>query len=204
MARRKIKTSISSHDYCFVCRRKRSQRIRPIKINLKAIIHVYKKLKILIKEDSRCCKSHLNDSGLIKDECLSQIGTKLKSYNNQLLTMLDNLNTKEKSVLEKFDDWDKLEESLCLEITGWTKNQLMKFSKFISSINDNQNRSKMQLIALYRYWLRTGTNQSVLAKLFNSTTKQQDISNYLSQVREAINNDFVPFYLGVKNSRDFF
>ena len=167
-------------------------------------IHIYKKLKILIKEDSRCCKNHLNDHGLIKEECFPQIGTSLKSYKNQLISMLDNLYPKEKSVFEKFDDIEMLEESHCLEITGWSKDQLIKFSEFITSINDNMNRNKIQLIALYRYWLRTGTNQSVLAKLFNSTTTQQDISNYLSQIREAINIDFVPFYLGSNNSREFY
>lgn len=204
MVRRKISSSISSHDYCFVCRRKRSERIRPIKISLNAIINVYKKLKIIIKEGSRCCKNHLNDFGLLKDECLSQIGTKFKSYNNQLINMLDNLHTKEKSVIEKFDDWNSLEESHCLEVTGWTKEQLMKFSEFITSINENQHRNKIQLIALYRYWLRTGTNQSVLAKLYNNSTTQQDISNYLSQIRVAINKDFVPFYLGANKPRDFY
>jgi hypothetical protein len=41
--------------------------------------------------------------------------------------------------------------------------------------------------------------------MFKTNTSQQEISSYLSQIRHAINKDFVPFFLGAKHkSRDFF
>lgn len=118
--------------------------------------------------------------------------------------MFDMFEVGEKSVFEKFKDISSVQDSHCIEITGWTKKQFLDFSKFITSIKNSKNRSKEQLIALYRYWLRTGTNQSVLAKIFKKGCSQQAISKYLSQIRKAINDDFVPFFLGADRKREFF
>jgi hypothetical protein len=59
------------------------------------------------------------------------------------------------------------------------------------------------LIAIYLFWLRKGIDQSSLA-LFKNQTNQRQISHYLSQIRAAINSDFVPFYLGAHKGREFF
>ncbi|RNA05622.1 hypothetical protein BpHYR1_005434 [Brachionus plicatilis] len=129
MSTKKIETALNPYDCCFICKRKRSDRI----IN----------------------------------------------------------------VFEKFKNISSVQDSpTCIEITGWTKKQFLDFSKFITSIKNSKNRSKEQLIALYRYWLRTGINQSECS--------QQAISKYLSQIRKAINDDFVPFFFGPKEKENFF
>lgn len=49
-----------------------------------------------------------------------------------------------------------------------------------------------------------GIDQRSLALLKNGTS-QQDISSYLSQTREAISKDFVPYFLGANSrTREFF
>ncbi|CAF1070135.1 unnamed protein product, partial [Brachionus calyciflorus] len=97
-----------------------------------------------------------------------------------------------------------LENVYCHQITGWSKNKFIKFSNYITSINETSGRSKNQLIALYRYWLRKGIDQFTLSKLFSETSNQSQISQYLDQIRRAINKDFVPFFLGTTKGRDFF
>jgi hypothetical protein len=96
-----------------------------------------------------------------------------------------------------------LEDQYCLKITGWTKTQLNQFSSYLK-LNDNKFRTKLELIAIYRYWLRKGIDQSSLS-MFKNETNQQDISRYLGSARVAINRDFVPFFLGAENkTREFF
>ncbi|RNA19707.1 vacuolar sorting-associated 13c [Brachionus plicatilis] len=204
MAPRKIQAAVTTNHKCFICHRKRSERIKPSRISMNLVLHAYKKHKIVINENSRCCKSHLDNEGLIKSECYSKIRTKMKSFNNGLISMLDISEIGQKSIFEKFADFSSLEESLCLEITGWTKEQFLRFSRFITKIKNTKNRTKEQLIALYRFWLRTGTKQYVIAKMFNKNTTQQHISKYLSQIREAIYQDFVPFFLGTEKTREFY
>jgi hypothetical protein len=60
-----------------------------------------------------------------------------------------------------------------------------------------------KLVAIYRYWLSKGIDQCTLSML-KSNTSQQQISHYLSQIRIAINNDFVPFFLGAKKDKEYF
>ena len=40
--------------------------------------------------------------------------------------------------------------------------------------------------------------------MLKSNTTQQQISHYLSQIREAINRDFVPLFLGANKGKQFF
>jgi hypothetical protein len=78
-----------------------------------------------------------------------------------------------------------LSEDTCYKITRWTKEQFIGFSKYISSINDSGGRTLEQLIALYRYCLRKGLDQSSLA-MFQNNKSQNQISHYLAQIRVAI------------------
>jgi hypothetical protein len=84
------------------------------------------------------------------------------------------------------------------------KKTFIDFSNFITSINESSGRTKHQLIAIYRYWQFRGIDQTTLA-MFKSSTNQQQISNYLNQIRQAMNKDFVPYFLGAASRpRDFF
>ncbi len=96
-----------------------------------------------------------------------------------------------------------ISEEDCYKITRWTKAQFNDFSKYVNSVYDTVGRTKERLIAIYRYWLRKGIDQSSLA-MFNNTSSQQQICHYLSQIRFAINKDFVPFHLGSIKGREFF
>ena len=79
----------------------------------------------------------------------------------------------------------------------------MKFSRHITSINESSGRTKEELIAIYRYWLFRGLDQTSLA-YYRNNTSQQDISRYLSQIRCSIYKDFVPCFLGAAKDREFY
>ena len=106
-------------------------------------------------------------------------------------------------IFDKFKNVECISEELCLEITSWNKEEFVRFSKCITSVRDTNGRTTEQLIALYMYWLKKGLDQATLAML-KCKSSQQEISHYLAQIREAINSDFVPFYLGANQERQFF
>ena len=118
--------------------------------------------------------------------------------------MYDILSTQYNSPFDQFREMQYLEEDHCKDITGWTKTEFIKFADYITNVKNSQKRTKEQLIALYRYWLRTGIDHKSLASKFSVNTKQYQISEYLAQIRIAIMKDFVPHYLGARKERDFF
>ena len=200
-----IETASSNHSQCFICKRKKSSRIRLCRIRKESVIFAYLEHKVIIKHHSRCCSDHLDENGLIITSLFANVLTKAKFYNKQTIIMLDALKKiKSKNVFDKFKDMAELTESHCFKITRWSKVQFERFSNFITSTYRTDGRTKEELIAIYRYWLRRGLDQCSLA-MFKNKTSQQQISHYLSQIRLAINKDFVPYFLGVKSrSREFF
>ena len=204
-----LDTVISSHRYCFICKDKK----RLHKIKKESIICAYKNYGIVIKEDSRCCNMHLDSKGLIKLEEFFKIPKRSKTYDKDAIKLVDIcLSYSEhiqyqlefaSGIFDKFKDMASLDEHECFKITGWTKVQLNEFSKLITNVKDTAGRTKEQLIAIYRFWLAKGIDQSSLA-MFKSNTNQQQISHYLSQARSAINKEFVPLFLGANKGKEFF
>lgn len=199
---------VSSHGYshhkCFICGKKSSEKNRIKQIKRQSIINAYTLIKLFIKKDARCCTAHLNENGLINQNLFSSIPTIIKNINCTNYLIIESISANEESVFGKFNNIELLDDNHCIQITGWTKSEFLKFSKYITSINDTNGRTKEELIALYRYWLRKGIDQNSLALMFGKDTTQSQISSYLSQIRTAIYKDFVPFYIGSKNERSFF
>jgi hypothetical protein len=198
-----IPTAYSRSGSCFICGERVSN--RPLrKVNQQDIIHAYKNHRILIKSLTRVCDAHYDDNGLIRKEEFFILRTKERPQNKDIIKMLDVLSQKNPGVFDAFKEINFLDDEYCKKITGWTKEEFCRFASYIVSILNSKNRTKEQLIALYRYWLRTGIDQTSLASLFGEKTRQQDISDYLDQIRVAINKDFVSHYLGSNKKREFF
>ena len=196
-----IKIALSHNSQCFICgRRRKLQRIQK-----KAIASAYFNHKIFIKHHARCCSSHISEDGLIKSDHLTNIKISDRDLNIQSKLIMDEiiLSTTSSGVFDKFKNFASLTEEECFKFTRWNKRQFSTFAKYINSTNDTEGRTKEQLVAIYRYWLRKGIDQSSLA-MFKNRTSQQQISHYLAQIRKAIIQDFVPYYLGANKSRDFF
>ena len=195
-----IKTTYSGHVRCFICRRKKKLHT----INRKSILDAYKNYKIIIKNNSRSCSDHLDENGLIKEDHFDLIPTIFQPFQNQVISILDSLVIDCKSgIFDQFRDVHFISEELCFKITGWTKTEFIKFSKYISCVYDTSGRTKEQMIAIYRFWLRKGIDQTSLA-MFKNNCSQQHISYYLDRIRQAMTKDFVPNFLGSKKPREFY
>ncbi|CAF1024274.1 unnamed protein product [Brachionus calyciflorus] len=155
-----------------------------------------------IKKGARLCGNHLDDNGLIKKEEFYSIPTKIKPFPIQLINMLNSMADDELNLFSLFRNTDNLNDNECMNITGWNKKKFLDFSKYITSINNSHGRTKEQLIALYRFWLRKGIDQFSLSRLFNKNSSQQQISHYLDEIGRAIYKDFVPFFLGSRRFKN--
>ncbi|CAF1031356.1 unnamed protein product [Brachionus calyciflorus] len=129
---------------------------------------------------------------------------KITNQSSIFFKLLDQISDNQKMLFDCFNDVESLDEKFCEKITGWTKKEFLRFSSYITSINLSKGRTKEQLIALYRYWLRKGIDQTTLSMMFSNKTSQNTISRYLDQIRVAIYKDFVPFFLGSKKKKDFY
>ena len=191
------KVAFSSHQRCFICRR---NDVSLHRFNSESIATAYIKHKIIILHHARCCRRHLDENGMINDNDLDLIQFLFKPFSIQTSIMLKTM-VKQLDLagpFDKFKYFNTLDEAHCLNITGWTKDQFSLFSSYIISVNNSSSRSINQLIAIYRFWLRKGTDEASMA-LFKNKSSQQKISHYLKQIRKAINNDFVQHFLGAQN-----
>lgn len=202
MKSKMIKIAFSSHKKCFICRCS----VRSLhSIKKESIIKIYQTVKILIKNDSRCCSRHLDSFGLVKREHFSLIPSESKNCTKEQMETIQRIVKKSETtgIFDYFRDISTLDEDLCKKITNWSRSEFMKFSSYIISLNDSNGRTKEQLIAIYRFWLRKGIDQSSIA-LLKINTSQQQISHYLSQIRQSIYKDFVPLFLGANKKRSLF
>ncbi len=198
-----IKTANSSHKKCFICGAKN---VKLCRINRKSLKHAYINHQILIKHHARCCFKHFNGNKQILNEEYNLIKTTLVGYNEKEKLDFDNLyRLTACCIFDQFKDLDYLDEKLCTEVTGMSKERFLQLVSFINNktLYDTKARCKAELIAIYIFWLRKGIDQLSLSFL-KSKSNQQQMSHYLSQARMAIYKDFTPQFLGADKSRDFY
>jgi hypothetical protein len=164
----------------------------------------YEKQGIIIKDHSRCCFRHFDPEGFVNRDEFAVIPTRLLPISTSIIKLLETFAKYKPKQFEKFKDMRTVTNKHCKFITGWSKTTFNRFCFFITSIRDSERRNKEQLVALYRFWLRKGVGQKVLATMFDNKTQQKEISNFLAQIRSAIYNDFVPYFLGPSRGREYF
>ncbi len=194
------KVASSHRGKCFICLKSYNKLYL---VKKESILRAFKDFKIIINPKSMHCSKHLDRFGIIKVDQHDYIPWRIQMMNIKAhLTNRGELNSK-CDVFEPFNNVDTITEKYCHQITGWTKTQFSRFCKYITSINNTENRSKEELVAIYRYWLRKGLDQTSLA-LLKTQSSQQQISFFLSTIRTAINKDFVNYFLGARQDRDFY
>ena len=204
-----LPTAYSSHAHCILCDSKKNLRsVKP-----ESIIHAYFNNGIIIHNSSRCCDEHLDSQGIIELNEIKNISTTLKPYQQNIVMTFESCleasikiqhNLEHNSgVFYKLKDMALLDNDFCFKITGWNKLQFMSFSRLITRVRDTCGRTKEQLIAIYKYWLSKGIDQSSLA-MFKTHTSQQQISHYLDQIRSEMHEEVVPLLLGSNKGKDFF
>jgi hypothetical protein len=141
---------------------------------------------------------------MIKDEEYEKIPTRLLYHNNQTKYFLKNLKivSEDEDIFSKFRNITIMTDEECFRITRWNRLEFMNFRRYITSIYDTAGRTCEELIAIYRFWLRKGGDQTTLSMLKKSTN-QQKISHFLAQIRTAIYKDFVPFFWELIRKENF-
>ena len=150
----------SSAKKCFICRRSGKKLHR---VSFKSILYAWVYFKIAIKEGTRSCSNHINTSN--NELHLDQFKNikPVKSQNNDwILNFLNKISNYTQNCLEKekdnksklifddFKDLEKLENDHCLKITNLSKEQFCNVLKMIKDIRNSKNRTKGQLLALFR------------------------------------------------------
>ena len=104
-----------------------------------------------------------------------------------------------------FEKKESLDDYLCIKLTGLTKEEIIDLESYISiSMGDSENRTKVQALAIYLFWLRTGLQQHIIAIFFNLDNRFV-VQKICAQVRAALTEHFVCKYLGTANKeRSFF
>ncbi len=192
-----FKVASAHRGKCFICS-KNYKKLHTVKKD--SILNAFNQFKIIINHKSMHCGYHLDENGIIKQDQYDLIPWNIKKFVAKTLNKRKPMIC---DVFEPFNNLDAITEKYCHQITGWSKSQFTRFCNYITSINITENRTREELVALYRYWLRKGLDQTSLALLKTQSTQQQ-ISYYLSSIRMAINKDFVEYFLGSNKKRDFF
>jgi hypothetical protein len=196
-----IETAICSHSQCLICK-ERSRSLREVK--KQDIVHAYVYHRIFIRKGSRVCDAHYAENGLIRKEEFFIIETTNRPITSETVQIFERLSNTASNAFDPFKDVDFIDDTYCRKLTGWTKAEFIEFSSYICSIHSTKQRSLHQLVAMYRYWLRSGIDQKSLAMMFGNGAQQNTISNYLDQIRTAIYKDFVDFFLGAHQKREFY
>lgn len=197
----KIKRGFASHSFCFICKRKTGSKPMTV-LPVEAILEIFLKRNMLIPKGARSCSVHLNDNNYVKDEFIDKIPIADNSISitsqkiESIFLSFIIREQKTSNIFKKFKDFSIVTDELCFKTTGFTKDEVYFIFNEIKSLISSENRSKLQSIVLYLFWLKTGLDQKMIANLFE-IEHRQTVSNICAQVRSAMLKDFVPKYLGV-------
>jgi hypothetical protein len=122
-----LMTAIYHRGSCFICLKKGKLH----KIKKESIIKAFKDFKLVIKNNALHCSRHIDNKGLIKPEEFNKIRHKMKFYNKEALSLLNNYaHPCRKDIFEQFNDIDSLKDEHCEQITGWKKEVFIKFCNY--------------------------------------------------------------------------
>jgi hypothetical protein len=171
----------------------------------KAYLDIYLSNNILIPNDSKCCKTHINRQNTFRSKDINDIEivsqrTELNGY--EVTLMLDKfrhtVNATKASIFDRFSSKKNITDDECIRYTGLDKSQFHTLVNTLKSLRASDNRSPAQVLATYLFRMRSGLDYKTIATLF-SIEYFQSIANYCDQARKALLKDFVPNNLGVKH-----
>lgn len=210
----RLPVALSSHRMCFICGRKQTNKskIKLHRINSESLGYFYSEEdRFIVKSHARACGYHLTETHHIKREHILIFDHHLSAkaiFRNVPRESIIALDAVKKHIsnsgpFDKFKNMDSVDDNHCEKITGWNKNVFMQFLEYLTDLKTTDTRTKEELVAIYRFWLRNGISQTCIA-LYKKDNSQQTISNYLDVVRLSVEKYFVPFFLGASRGRDFF
>lgn len=154
---------------------------------------------IFINDDSRCCKTHIED-GYLSKEALSLLTTtkhEEQLSRSDICKLLSDLrDTIKSSTYLNFDVPSLLSEEDYSNLTELKKEQFSELVNELQSMKNNFSRSKRTSLAVFLTKLRTGLPNTILSTIFNLSLYQ--IQRIIPSVREALMKNFAPRHLGLQ------
>ncbi|OXA46688.1 hypothetical protein Fcan01_18211 [Folsomia candida] len=190
-----IPSASSNENRCLIC--KTSVRTR---IKRRAIIEVFLRRGILIPENNRCCKDHLEDE-ILKPEDMDAIEVE-KPYSTltgkqvaKWLTTLRKLATEKKLPIDfsKNSSLTNSDYEMLLGVSMASFEILLKHCE--GPLRNSPNRTIRSALAMFLMKLRLNISQRVLAFLFG-IKNQSTVSESISAVLDALMSTFVPLHSG--------
>lgn len=192
-----IPSTSKTHSYCFLCKKPGHKLINvPSKARFSTFLHN----EIIIPAGSRCCPVHLQ-----VDSFTSEAISTMKCTNNNVIlnrttivNLLKNLRDaalcNEKSRIN-FDDEKILSETDYLNLTGLRKEDFIDLHTYTeNAIRNTPARSTRTSLGIFLFKLKTGISSRVLSTVFGIS--KSSIKRAVANVREALNKNSVPRYLG--------
>lgn len=167
-----LKTPLSSHAYCFICR-KPGPKLIVVPANPRYEIFV--QTSILLPAGIRCCPSHLVGERFTNSAIYSMCnGDRFKTETNfttaEILTLLNNVRNialKSKSKRLDFDDAVSLKDADYHNLIGLSRDHFNDLCSYISNIRDTKVRSPRTCVGILLVKLRSGLSNKLLSSLFN-------------------------------------
>lgn len=194
-----ITRGYSSHKKCVVCCISNSNKKMHL-VPIEAILDTYIERGILLKIGCRCCSSHLTDCKKFNSESLHQLksvgeGIELDSKNVLNIFQEFRIIAKRTHFWAKFKNDNSFTDEESRKNTGLSKEDLIYLNNQLVSMRNSDERSKLQALTTYLFWIKTGLDQDTIGIHFEIS--QQQVSRYCEQARAALLKDFVQKNLGV-------
>lgn len=195
-----IASTPKGHRKCVICRKPHNERNRLVVVPNAGITQAFLETGIFINDDSKCCKTHLED-GYLSKAALSLLTTTKNEEQlsrSDICKLLSDLrDTIKSSTYLNFDVPSLLSEEDYSNLTGLKKEQFSELVNELKNLNNNFSRSKRTCLAVFLTKLRTGLPNTILSSIFNLSLNQ--IQRITPSVREALMKNFVPRHLGFQH-----
>jgi hypothetical protein len=198
MAFQYIQSVIETESCCFICKSRNDRKAVP----WKAISQVWFRQMVYIPKKNRACSSHFTSEKLFTQEALDQIEASkqrihVKKYDFGL--WLHHVCDIKQPNPISFQGPLQLPESRYKTFVGLEKNNFNNLFSFIESrIRNTSNRTAKDALGMFLILLRTNNTQEFIAHLFGTT--QRIVSEAISSVGLALEEDFVPKFLGYSHT----
>lgn len=180
---------------CLICKAPKRNRLPAI-----AALEIFIKHRIYIKSGARCCKEHIDDGCMLKNECIDSLEIESKDQNaKDIHKLLDDLcnevSMQRRKSIDSFDNWTEQE---CKIMTSFSKTQIKSLiSKYKLNLRNTKARSVSTALAVYLTKLKSGFPNKHLSVVFHLTVDQ--IKRCIKTVRNQLKNTIVKEKLGLEN-----
>ena len=118
-------------------------------------MHLYIKKNIFVPFNTRCCRSHFDECGLIDGKEIQNIiivQNRVKLSGDQLTKLFKHIqerDARQTTLFSQFKELETTSERLYIDHTGFSKDEFIFIMNELKSLKNSESRSKEQALAIY-------------------------------------------------------